>query len=86
MPHYPGSGTDQAPPTAPAGVSKRLGTNLGVEGIELSWSPSHDDNWISYYEIRRTRRLSAGLQKEHFSLITQTPPATISTQALRLRR
>ena len=53
LPHYPGSGTDHVPPTAPADVTKRLGTNLGVEGIELTWSPSHDDNWISYYEIRK---------------------------------
>jgi hypothetical protein len=36
---------------------KRLGTNLGVEGIELTWSPSEDDNWISYYEIHKNGRL-----------------------------
>lgn len=53
LPRYPGSGTDRIPPTAPADLTKRLATNLGVEGIELSWSPSHDDNWISYYEIRK---------------------------------
>ncbi len=66
LPHYPGSGTDQAPPTAPAGVSKRLGTNLGVEGIELSWSPSHDDNWISYYEIRKNQKVIGRAAKGTF--------------------
>jgi hypothetical protein len=53
LPEYPGSGTDHVPPSSPANVTKRLGTNLGVEGIELSWSPGHDDNWISYYEVHK---------------------------------
>jgi len=66
LPHYPGSGTDHVPPTAPANVSKRLGTNLGVEGIELSWSPSHDDNWISYYEIRKNGKLVGRAAKGTF--------------------
>jgi hypothetical protein len=53
LPHYPGSGTDHVPPSTPTEVKKRLGTNLGAEGIELTWSPSQDDNWISYYEIKK---------------------------------
>jgi hypothetical protein len=57
LPKYPGSGTDHVPPSSPANVTKRLGTNLGTQGIELSWSPSHDDNWISYYEIRKNGQL-----------------------------
>jgi hypothetical protein len=57
LPHYPGSGTDHVPPSPPADVTKRLGTNLGVEGIELTWSPSQDDNWISYYEIHKRGKL-----------------------------
>jgi hypothetical protein len=57
LPRYPGSGTDHVPPSVPANVTKRLGTNLGVQGIELRWSPSHDDNWISYYEIRKNGKL-----------------------------
>jgi hypothetical protein len=59
LPHYPGSGTDHVPPTAPTQVTKRLGTNLGVQGIEVSWSPGHDDNWISYYEVRKEGKLAA---------------------------
>jgi hypothetical protein len=54
---YPGSGTDHIAPTPPSGVTKRLGSNLGVQGIELSWSSSRDDNWISYYEVRKNGRL-----------------------------
>jgi hypothetical protein len=56
LPNYPGSGTDHTPPSSPANVTKRVGTNLGAQGIELSWSPSQDDNWISYYEIHKNGR------------------------------
>ena len=53
LPHYPGSGTDHTAPTVPSEVTKRLGTNLGKQGIEIAWKASHDDNWISYYEIQQ---------------------------------
>ena len=53
LPKYPGSRSDGKPPSAPSDVTKRSGTNLGVQGIELSWAPGRDDNWISYYEIRK---------------------------------
>lgn len=52
LPNYPGSGTDHVPPSMPLTVTQRRAANLGVQGIEISWSPSHDDNWISYYEVR----------------------------------
>jgi hypothetical protein len=58
LPDHPGSGTDHVPPSSPANVTKRLGTNLGTQGIELSWSPSHDDNWISYYEIYKNGKIT----------------------------
>ena len=54
---YPGSGTDHVPPSPPSKVEKRLGTNLGVQGIELSWSPGTDDHWISYYEVLKNGKL-----------------------------
>lgn len=57
LPRYPGSGTDHVPPSPPADVTKRLAANLGVEGIEITWSPSQDDNWISYYEIHKRGKL-----------------------------
>ena len=57
LPHYPGSATDHTPPTAPSKVTKRLGSNLGAQGIEIAWSPSQDDNWISYYEIHKDGKL-----------------------------
>ncbi len=51
LPNYPGSGTDRTPPTAPGKVRKRLGTNLGTQGVEISWEPGRDDNWVSHYEV-----------------------------------
>jgi hypothetical protein len=66
LPDYPGSGTDHAPPSSPANFTKRLGTNLGVQGIELTWSPSHDDTWISFYEIRKNNRLIGRTAKGTF--------------------
>jgi hypothetical protein len=66
LPHYPGSGTDHVRPSSPGNVIKRLGTNLGVQGVELSWSPSHDDNWISHYEIHKNGRLIGRTAKGTF--------------------
>ncbi len=66
LPHYPGAGTDHIAPTAPTEVTKRIGANLGVEGIELSWSASHDDNWLSYYEVRKNRKLIGKVAKGTF--------------------
>jgi hypothetical protein len=57
LPDFPGSGSDHVPPSPPSKVEKRLGTNLGVQGIELSWLPGTDDHWISYYEVLKNRRL-----------------------------
>lgn len=34
-----------------------MGTNLGVQGIEISWSPGTDDHWISYYEVLKDGRV-----------------------------
>lgn len=57
LPNHPGSGTDHVPPSSPTSVTKRRGSNLGTQGIELSWSPSEDDNWLSYYEIYKNGKV-----------------------------
>jgi hypothetical protein len=51
LPNYPGSGTDKVPPSPPQRVTKHLGTNLGVQGVEVAWTPGSDNNWVSYYEV-----------------------------------
>jgi len=66
LPNYPGSRTDHVPPSPPANVTKRPGTNLGVQGIELSWSPSHDDNWLSYYQVWKNGKLLGRTAKGTF--------------------
>ena len=72
LPKYPGSGTNHVPPGSPANVTKRLGTNLGTQGIELSWSlsspssPSQLDEWISYYEIHKNGQLIGKAAKGTF--------------------
>jgi len=66
LPHYPGSRTDHVPPSPPPDVAKRLGTNLGVQGIEITWSPSEDNNWISYYDIHKDGKLVGRAAKGTF--------------------
>ncbi len=66
LPRYPGSGTDHTPPTSPSHVQKRSASNLGIEGVEISWSPATDDNWISYYEVRKDGKLIAKAAKGTF--------------------
>jgi hypothetical protein len=66
LPNFPGSGNDHVPPTPPSNAAKRLGTNLGVQGIELSWLPGTDDHWISYYEVLKNGRLIGRVAKGTF--------------------
>ncbi len=53
LPMHPGSAADTTPPAAPSQVVKRIGTNMGFIGTELSWTAATDNNWVSYYEILR---------------------------------
>ena len=45
LPNHPGSGVDHTVPSDPLNVTKALGTNMGVTGVELRWKPSTDDNF-----------------------------------------
>jgi hypothetical protein len=66
LPNYPGSGSDRTPPTPPLRVTKRLGTNLGVQGIEIKWEPGSDNNWMSYYEVLKNGAAVAKVAKGSF--------------------
>jgi hypothetical protein len=66
LPAYPGSGTDKVAPDPPSHVTKRLGTNLGTQGIEIAWSPARDNNWISFYEILKNGAVIARSAKGTF--------------------
>jgi hypothetical protein len=53
LPDHPGSGADRIPPSDPTELTKKVVTNMGVNGVELAWKPSTDNNWLSYYQIYR---------------------------------
>ncbi len=53
LPLHPGSKLDTTPPTAPSAVKATTGANMGYPGVEVTWKPGADDNWISYYEVLR---------------------------------
>jgi len=53
LPSHSGSGRDKTPPQPPTQVTKRIGTNLGWQGVEVAWSAGSDDNWVSHYELLR---------------------------------
>jgi hypothetical protein len=74
LPNYPGSGTDKTPPTPPPRVTKRLGTNLGKQGIEVAWEGGTDNNWLSYYEIWKDGALVAKAAKGSFFFDYQGNP------------
>jgi hypothetical protein len=53
LPYHPGSKLYRIRPSAPTGVEKQAANNMGYPGIELRWNPSHDQHWVSYYEVIR---------------------------------
>ncbi|MHB0998907.1 MAG: alpha-amylase family protein [Armatimonadota bacterium] len=57
MPMHPGSKQDTVAPTAPSKVRKQSAENMGYPGVELSWNPGTDNNWVSYYEVLRSGKV-----------------------------
>ncbi len=53
LPLHPGSNLDTELPTAPTNLQAQAAENLGYPGVELTWKPGTDNNWISYYEVFR---------------------------------
>jgi hypothetical protein len=74
LPKHPGAGTDHIFPSAPSRATKRIGTNLGVQGVEVRWEAATDDNWISYYEILRDGVVQARAAKGTFYFDHQDEP------------
>lgn len=54
LPNHPGSGTDREAPSAPTGVAQRVATYVFTQGVEVTWKPASDNNWLSCYEVIRT--------------------------------
>ena len=57
LPNRPGGGLDKQAPSAPGSALIRRETNIGHTGISIYWSAGTDDNWISYYEVRRNETI-----------------------------
>ena len=53
LPNRPNSSKDKIAPTQPGKVYTRREMNLGFTGVGVYWSPGADNNWISFYEVRR---------------------------------
>jgi hypothetical protein len=66
LPNHPGSGASKLPPQPPSHVTKRVGTNLGVQGIEIAWSPARNNMWTSYYEILKDGSVAGKAAKGTF--------------------
>jgi hypothetical protein len=57
VPYHPGSKLYSKPPVSPTNVRLQAASNMGYPGIELRWSPAHDEHWVSYYEIARNGKV-----------------------------
>ncbi|MCL5099092.1 MAG: hypothetical protein M1608_16465, partial [Candidatus Omnitrophica bacterium] len=66
LPMHPGSKLDTQAPAPPRKPAKRAADNMGYPGIELTWEPATDNNWISYYEIFRNGKFLDKLAKGTF--------------------
>ncbi|MGE5610728.1 MAG: hypothetical protein ACM359_15870 [Bacillota bacterium] len=53
LPLHPGSKLDKTPPAPPTPLVLTAATNMGNPGVELTWKPGADDNWVSCYEVFR---------------------------------
>ena len=71
LPNRPGSGQDKIAPQSPSRVLARREVNIGHSGVGIYWSPGADDNWISYYEVRRDGQFST---KSASATTTSTMP------------
>jgi hypothetical protein len=75
LPGHPGSGTDHAPPSAPEHVTAVAGTQMDTNGVEVSWSPGADNNWVSYYQVSRNGQVIGKTAKGTF-YFDHTPAAS----------
>jgi hypothetical protein len=78
---YPGSGASKLPPQPPSHVTKRVGTHLGVQGIEIAWSPARNNKWIAYYEVLKNGSVAGKAAKGTF-LFDHSPGARHHIDAL----
>jgi hypothetical protein len=57
VPYHPGSRLYRTPPAPPSNIRTQAASNMGYPGIEVRWSPAHDEHWVSFYEIARNNKV-----------------------------
>ena len=63
VPYHPGSKLYRTPPSAPTNIETQAASNMGYPGVEVRWSPSHDQHWVSYYQVARDGKRIATVAK-----------------------
>ena len=53
LPLHPGNKLDKEPPTPPKDFKKQWAENMGYPGVELTWKPGTDNNWVSCCDVFR---------------------------------
>ncbi len=66
LPLHPGSKLDTTPPKPPTPLRAVAAENMGYPGVELTWKPGTDNNWVSAYEILRNGQLIDKVAKGHY--------------------
>ena len=66
VPYHPGSKLYRTPPAAPSNIRKQAASNMGYPGVEVRWSPAHDEHWISYYEVARDGKVVDKVAKGNY--------------------
>lgn len=66
LPRHPGSPLDTTPPGPPGEVRSGRARHMGYPGVEVTWTPGADDNWVSFYEVLRDGRSVGKVAKGTF--------------------
>ena len=74
LPNHPGSVAGKTPPPNPQHVTKRLGTNLGIQGVEVAWKGGAGNHGVSYCEILKDGAVVAKAAKGSFFFDYQGHP------------
>lgn len=77
LPEHPGSAADHTAPTAPGSVQTALNTNMGYQGVGVTWTPGSDNNWVSYYNVLRDGKVIGKVSQGNY-FFDHTPGASPS--------
>jgi hypothetical protein len=75
LPNHPGAGTDHTAPSAPSQVTATAATNMSFPGVDVTWQPASDNNWVSYYQVLRDGQVIGTVAKGTY-YFDHTPAAT----------